>query len=684
MTLSTLWSFLAFFFGFSFLVFIHELGHFIVARWAGIKCTQFAVGMGQAVCSWRKGIGLRVGGTEAEYHRRLHAKLEELGVEPRIMHGEPKYDTADIDRAARELGLGDTEYRLNWMPLGGYVKMLGQEDMDPAARSDDPRSFNSKSVGARMAVISAGVIMNLVFGIILLAWAFMLGVNFPTNIAGEVVPYSPAWSTYARGHEGDPAYHGLRPADKLVALDGDPIRDFLDLKLAVALASPDATLDLKVERPGEDKPLHFLLKPIKGPDGLLSLGVAPTYTLEKAPVLDPTPKDEHHESRMRLASVNGRPVADYAAYAAAVSADPRESKTVTFIDDKTGRTLDKTLTPRPVLQRTDETDATQRRMHLLGMRPAVRIEGFAKKSPAQAAGMKAGDLIARLNDSDWPTLEQVSDVIEKADSVDIVVWRGGEMVPLPPVKPRNDRIGITLMPALDEPIVADVLPGTPAAALRLPAGSRITSLNGKPVTDWADMQLAVADAEPGELPVAYVANIAGNPTETGALALTDESLTAVRYAGFDLPRDGFALLSLELPLKADDVVHAAGLGLSKTKDFMVQAYLMIARLFQRTVGVENLVGPVGIVHVGTSVTQERGMPYLLFFLGLLSVNLAVINFLPIPIVDGGHAVFLIIEKLKGSPVSATVQAAATYVGLGFIGLVFIVVTYNDILKLWPQ
>src|SRR5690606_33035078 len=118
-------AFLLFFFGFSFLIFIHELGHFVVARWAGIKCTQFAIGMGTAICSWRKGIGFRAGGTEPEFHRLVTQRLEKEGIPPREIDGEMRHDPADIDRAARELGLGDTEYRLNWLPLGGYVKMLG-------------------------------------------------------------------------------------------------------------------------------------------------------------------------------------------------------------------------------------------------------------------------------------------------------------------------------------------------------------------------------------------------------------------------------------------------------------------------------------------------------------------------------------------------------------------------------
>ena len=55
--------------GFGFIIFVHEMGHFLVAKWVGIKCSQFAVGMGHAICSWRKGLGFRWGGTEPEIGR---------------------------------------------------------------------------------------------------------------------------------------------------------------------------------------------------------------------------------------------------------------------------------------------------------------------------------------------------------------------------------------------------------------------------------------------------------------------------------------------------------------------------------------------------------------------------------------------------------------------------------------
>ena len=113
----------------------------------------------------------------------------------------------------------------------------------------------------------------------------------------------------------------------------------------------------------------------------------------------------------------------------------------------------------------------------------------------------------------------------------------------------------------------------------------------------------------------------------------------------------------------------------------MSTYLTFERLFEGTVKVEHLKGPVGIAHMGTRIA-EKGIPWLLFFMALISVNLAVINFLPLPIVDGGQFIFLILEQIRGKPVSVEVQNIATVLGLVLIGAVFVVVTFHDIAGLF--
>src|SRR5207253_4218993 len=143
-----------------------------------------------ALIAWRKGIGFKVGTTTKEYERRVQAKLDESRSSSSQLELEskekPSWSGEDFKRASDELGLGETEYRLNWIPLGGYVKMLGQDDMNPNAISEDPRAYPQKSVGARMLVISAGVIMNIILAALLFMGLFTFGHKVPPAVVGGI------------------------------------------------------------------------------------------------------------------------------------------------------------------------------------------------------------------------------------------------------------------------------------------------------------------------------------------------------------------------------------------------------------------------------------------------------------------------------------------------------------------
>ena len=127
-------------------------------------------------------------------------------------------------------------------------------------------------------------------------------------------------------------------------------------------------------------------------------------------------------------------------------------------------------------------------------------------------------------------------------------------------------------------------------------------------------------------------------------------------------------------------ITAIEMGYNETRKMIILTYFTMYRLTQGTVGVEQLRGPVGIVHLGSRVA-DRGMMYLLFFLAMISVNLAVLNFLPLPILDGGHFVYLVYEKIKGRPPSVGFQNYAALVGLLLIGSLFVVTFYNDVMRL---
>jgi len=647
--------------GFGFLIFVHELGHFLVAKLVGIKTTQFAIGFGQSLLTWRKGLGFRFGTTEPEYE-----KLLKEGADPS--------------------SLGETEYRLNYIPLGGYVKMLGQEDMDPSARSEDPRAFNNKSVSARFAVISAGVIMNVIFGMIFFVIAFMSGVMFPPAIVGAVQPGSPAATTYAVGHENDPNYLGLELDDKITHIDGGEIGDMMDVKYATILARKDTAIEMTIERGGEAAPLIYKIKPKVDEDlKLLLIGIDAPLDLEVAEVTEGSAIETAGVMKgMAITAVDGKPIETYGGYYRAVADAQGRPVTVTFSDPKSDQTAD--VTHQAVLSLRDpEKDKSA---DLMGLIPATRVLGIQDKSAAADSGLQAGDLVAAIGSLAWPGVVELQKAVEDAgDSpVSLTVMRDNKPVTIDPIKPKRGKLGIALGYATDLNIVSHTAGGSPVdSATNFVRGSRIVSLNGQAIGTFGAIHRALTGLKQAEggvtVTLGYEVNLADHPVETAEVELDAADLGEVGLARWVAPLpEGMPIANLQVPVVGDNPMDSMALGFTKTHQFITQTYTTLLRLFQRTVPADKLSGPVGIVHQGT-IIAERGWGYLLFFLGLISVNLAVINFLPIPITDGGQAIFLAIEKLKGSPVSVQVQTVATLVGLALLGCVFLFVTYNDVLRL---
>jgi regulator of sigma E protease len=142
---------------------------------------------------------------------------------------------------------------------------------------------------------------------------------------------------------------------------------------------------------------------------------------------------------------------------------------------------------------------------------------------------------------------------------------------------------------------------------------------------------------------------------------------------------GLRLLTELMTLKSNGIVDACLMGLTHTKNSILDLYLTLRNLFNRNLSYENFLGPLGIISVAYGVAQQ-GIPEMCLFLGLLSANLAVLNFLPIPVLDGGHMVFLIWEAVTRKRPSERVQIAATYFGMAFVLCLAILVFYLDIFK----
>ncbi|MAT15047.1 MAG: hypothetical protein CMJ46_07230, partial [Planctomyces sp.] len=167
----------------------------------------------------------------------------------------------------------------------------------------------------------------------------------------------------------------------------------------------------------------------------------------------------------------------------------------------------------------------------------------------------------------------------------------------------------------------------------------------------------------------------GNETKTVQMSPVDSD-------EYYLPSSrGIYLLPQLQTQKADSIGEAISLGFDSTVNSVIDIYLTLRNLITSELSVKNLRGPIGIASVSHS-HASRGMPYLSWFLGMLSVNLAVLNFLPIPVLDGGHMVFLIWEAVTRKKPSEKVVIAATYVGMMIVLGLMVLVLYLDIFVHW--
>ena len=130
-------------------------------------------------------------------------------------------------------------------------------------------------------------------------------------------------------------------------------------------------------------------------------------------------------------------------------------------------------------------------------------------------------------------------------------------------------------------------------------------------------------------------------------------------------------------------LEATQVGMAEAAYMIKNVYLTLKKIFAQQVDAKNLSGILTIAVVSKSMA-DSGVPTLFFFLAILSLNLAFLNVLPIPILDGGHLLFLLVEKIKGTPVSERVMGYSQLVGLVMVLALLLYVTYNDLLKIFQK
>ena len=184
------------------LIVVHEMGHFLVARKFGVKIEKFSIGFG------------------------------------------PKIFSRTV---------GETEYRLAWIPLGGYVKMLGENDPEQVRPEERDRSFSALPVSRRMAIAAAGPVANFILAFFLFTAVFWVGIPVLEPVVGQVLPKSPAQMA------------GLMPGDTILSVDGTPLSSWNDLRKQIETRS-GKTLHVIVKRGNVALPIQIVPRTEIGSD----------------------------------------------------------------------------------------------------------------------------------------------------------------------------------------------------------------------------------------------------------------------------------------------------------------------------------------------------------------------------------------------------------------------------------
>jgi len=531
------------------LITAHEFGHFLVAKLCGVRVLKFSVGFGSPI-----GFG------------RFRLRWER----------------------------GGTEYVVAWIPLGGFVKMLGEqpgEEESEEVAEDPAGALSAKPVWQKLAVVFAGPAMNLALPVAVFLVMLGAGVQRPAPVVGTIEAGSPA------------ARADLRPGDRVLAVDGQPLRWWDELESRIR-AQPGERVELAVRRDGEELRLEIPVVERRGLDVF------------------------------------------------------QQASDVGWVGLRHRR-----------------QDA------VLGIADA--------EAPAARAGLRSGDEVIAVDGEpveDWPAFARAyAEASRAADSVVLRVRRGTgddaeeRQVSVPAL---GSPSALGVQPATV--LVQEVTPDSPADEAGLRAGDWIVALGGEPVGSFASFAESVRASEGRTLPVTVARE---GRTETLAVTprLVDDPATGGSVQAWMV---GIRAEDATLPgVTAEDRVLnplvAVPRAAAMTGEIAMLTVQAVGKIITGDLSRRNLGGPIEIArqaHTAMEIGWERYINLLV----LISINLAILNLLPIPVLDGGQALLFGLEGIKRSPLSPRTREIAMQIGITMVVLLMGFAFWNDLSRHWSS
>jgi len=526
------------------LVLFHELGHFLAARYFGVKCTEFAIGFGPRIFSWKP---------------------------------------------------GETEFTFRILPLGGFVRMVGEHDESQDPR-DKGRAVTDKPLWQRAVIFVAGPLVNLVIPIPVFFVFLMMAPGVLPPVIGSVEPDFPA------------AQAGLEPGDRVISIDGKAIDTFEQFQRRVSKSAGEE-LTLVVDRQGATHSLSMTPNAVAQRHPILPMrirerGLVGVHLTQYGPVLHVA--DEHSPAAQAglrhfdtIVSVDGQPVRLWSDVRAALR-QPGVHELLVMRPERTTDTWADVRLRHPLRMKIESGDLED-----LGLETAQQtIWSVTPGSPAAQAGLQAGDRILRIDDREQGEMSWIlSQLSVGADTEHTLsVERSGELFDVK-ILPESRNVVAEFRSAREEVFIGF----KPYPAMQYPALEELPV--GKKVT------------------MSLVSSV----------------------------RDTFSVIS--------------------------SLVMGVAMLFTGQVDSNSVGGPLMIADVASQAARD-GVHRFIGIMALISVNLGVLNLLPIPGLDGGQLAVVGLEAVNRGPLSSRTRQIIHFVGLVMLLLLMLFVFKNDIERYW--
>ena len=534
-----------------FLIFIHELGHFLAAKKAGIKVNTFSLGFGPKIIGFRR---------------------------------------------------GDTEYKLSWLPFGGYVSMEGE---NPTEQTGAEGEFGSASLGKRAFVVIAGPAVNLLFGI--LAFWFIFTVGLDDHSAGLISRLTgqsfgekqQAVQIGMLADDGPASVGGMMPGDTIVSVNGARITNFMAFHTKI-FTNPNKELEFVVQRD----------------NNLETLTVVP----------DAVPNVRGDTGEIKVLGTSD-----------------------VFVSDVVEGSL-----------------AAQ-----VGIMAGDQIESIDEQKLYTVPVFHPGIWHSQM---DWRSPEYrtyYNHIDQKQDTLEIGIRRSVE----------NDTYEkLTFDLPVTWQIKTFVQKKSTAAKAGIKNRDVLISINGTSVDSrslYTELEkIADAPIKLGVLRDGTEKTFTIYP-EQKSKKDEEDSFFGIRWATYlsGMKIDG-------PPLPRYNTFTAFGKGLEATWLTCTSITRTLKQLIGGEVSPKLLSGPIGIATLTNQMFERVGLTSVLFFIGFISINLAIVNLLPIPIADGGHLLFFAVEKIRGRPVPRKAQEIIQQVSVILIIALFLYITWFDSLTLF--